>query len=146
MELTNIKGPFLVAKDSLEMPIVGFNVIEEITRQSVGGVSGSGDESVVDVLTASLTGVERGKVEVLSNFIKKETATVLSTVKSRKQDTVIPQGQSVLVSCRAAVGPVGSIPVSFELDPGICSDVSFVKLVIEPNSLLLEDPRSETSS
>ena len=44
------------------MPIVGFNVIMEITRQSVGGVSGSGEESVVGVLTAILTGVERGKV------------------------------------------------------------------------------------
>ena len=77
---------------------------------------------------------------MLSNFIKTETATVLSTVKSTKQDTVISQGQSVLVSCRAAVGPVGRIPVLFELD------VSFVKLVIKPNSLLLEDPRSETSS
>ena len=88
----NIKVPFIVAKDSLEMPVVGFNVIMEITRQSVGGVSGSGEESVVDVLTAILTGVERGKVEALFNFIKTETTTELSTVKSRKQDTVIPHG------------------------------------------------------
>jgi len=43
----------------------------------------------------------------------------LATEKSRKQDTVIPQGQSVIVSCRAAVGPVGKIPVLFELDPNL---------------------------
>ena len=41
---------------------------------------------------------------------------MLSTVKSRKQDSVIPQGQSVVVSCRATVGPVGKIPVLFEFD------------------------------
>jgi len=41
----------------------------------------------------------------------------LAAVKSRKQDTVIPRGQSIVVSCRAAVGPVSKIPVLFELDP-----------------------------
>ena len=41
---------------------------------------------------------------------------MLSTVKSRKQDTLIPQGQSVVVLCRATVGPVGKIPVLFEFD------------------------------
>ena len=41
----------------------------------------------------------------------------MATVKARKQDTVIPRGQSVIVSCRAAVGPVSKIPVLFELDP-----------------------------
>ena len=39
----------------------------------------------------------------------------MATVKSRKQDTVIPKGQSV-VSCRAALEPVSTIPVLFELD------------------------------
>ena len=33
-ERNDFKVPFLVAKDSLAMPIVGFNVIEEITRNS----------------------------------------------------------------------------------------------------------------
>ena len=34
-----------------------------------------------------------------------------------KQDIVIPRGQSVIVLCRAAVGPVSKIPVLFERDP-----------------------------
>ena len=41
----------------------------------------------------------------------------LATVKSRKQDIVIPRGRSIIVSCRATVGPVTKIPVLFELDP-----------------------------
>ena len=72
----------------------------------------------MDVLTSSLTGDGRGKVEVLLvQFITTELVKELATVKSRKQYTVIPRGESVMVSCRAAVGPVSKIPVLFELDP-----------------------------
>ncbi|KAL9967535.1 hypothetical protein ACROYT_G025782 [Oculina patagonica] len=72
---------------------------------------------MVDVLSSSLTAVEQDKVETLVQLIKSEPAKELSTGKSRKQDTVIPRGQSVIVSCRAEVGPVRKIPVLFELDP-----------------------------
>ena len=34
-----VKAPFLVAKDSLDMPIFGFNVIEEITKYFEGDAS-----------------------------------------------------------------------------------------------------------
>jgi len=107
----------LIAKDSLDMVIVVFNVIEEITKLFESGSSARVNGLLVDVLTSSLTGVKRGKVETLVQFITSEPAKGLATVKSRKQDTVIPQGQSVTVSCRAAVGPVSKILVLFELDP-----------------------------
>ena len=112
-----VKVPFLIAKDSLDMPIVAFNVIEEITKLFESGSSARVNELLVDVLTSSLTGVERGKVEALVQFITPEPAKQLATVKSSKQDTVIPRGQSVIVSCRAAVGPVSKILVLFALDP-----------------------------
>ena len=113
----SLQVPFLVAKDSIDMPIVGFNVIEEITKQSVGCAPAGVGESVVDALSSSLTGVEKEKVEALVDLIKTESAEDWCSIKFRKQDTLIPQGQSVLVSCRAAIGPVGKIPVLFELDP-----------------------------
>ena len=53
----------------------------------------------------------------LVQFITSEPAKELTTVKSRKQDIVIPRGQLVIVSFRAAVGPVNKILVLFELDP-----------------------------
>ena len=112
-----VKVPFLVAKDSLDMPIVGFNVIEEFTKHFEGDASAGVHGSLVDVLTSSLTGADRVNVEALVQLIKAEPVKELATVKSRKQDTVIPRGQSVVVSCRAAVGPVSKIPVLFELDP-----------------------------
>ena len=70
----------------------------------------------MNVLTSSLTGADQEKVKALVQLIKSEPVKELATVKSRKQDTVIPRGQSVIVSCRAAVGPVSRIPVLFELD------------------------------
>ena len=111
-----VKVPFLVAKDSLDMPIVGFNVIEEITKYFEGDASAGVHGSLVNVLTSSLTGADQEKVEALVQLIKSEPVKELATVKSRKQDTVIPRGQSVVVSCRAAVCPVSRIPVLFELD------------------------------
>ena len=99
------------------MPIVGFNVIEEITKQPVDCASAGVGESVVDALSSSLTGVEREKVDALVDLIETESAQELCSIKSRKQDTLIPKGQSVIVSCRAATGPVGKVPLLFELDP-----------------------------
>ena len=56
-------------------------------------------------------------MEALVQFITCEPAKELATVKSRKQGTVIPRGQSVIASCRAAVAPVSKTPVLFEIDP-----------------------------
>ena len=109
--------PFLIAKDFLDMPIVGLNVIEEITEHSDRGSSARVIGSLVDMLTSSLTGSERRKVEALVQFMTSEPATEVAPVKPREQDIVIPRGQSVIVSCRAAVDPVSKIPVLFELDP-----------------------------
>ena len=49
--------------------------------------------------------------------LRQESAQELCSIKSRKQDTLIPKGQSVILSCRTATGPVGKVPVLFELDP-----------------------------
>ena len=69
-----------------------------------------------NVLAQVLLVLKKERVEALVNLIKTKSAEQLYTDKSRKQDTLIPQGQAVLVSCRAAIGPVGKVPV-FELDP-----------------------------
>ena len=87
--------PFLIAKDFLDMPIVGFNVIKEITkhfdRGSLARVNGS-----LDVLTSSLTGFEQRKVEALVQFITSEPAKELAAVKSRKQDIVFHEDSRLL--------------------------------------------------
>ena len=92
------------------MPIAGFNVIEDITKRPVDCVSAGVEESVMDALSSSLTGVEKEKVEALINLIKTESAQELCSIKFRKQDTLIPKGQSVIFfmsrsNCSSWQGP-----------------------------------------
>ena len=54
------------------MPVVGVNVIEEITKHFDRVSSARVNRSLVAVLTSSLTGVERRKVEALIQFITSE--------------------------------------------------------------------------
>ena len=117
------------------MPIVEFNVIGEITRNSVSGTPVGAEESVVDMLNSSLLKIKRKKVKALVWLIKTKHLTTQSAVKSRKQDTVIPQGQSVVISCRATVGPIGKIPVLFEFD----ADPSALVLKFRRHNLRLLD-------
>ena len=49
-----LKIPFLVSKVALDLPIVGYNVIEEITRRSAVKVNQDEQTSFVDVLCCSL--------------------------------------------------------------------------------------------
>ena len=76
---------FLIARDFLDMPIVGFNVIKEITKHFDRGSSARVNGSLVALLTSSLTFVDRRHVEV---FV--QPAKELATVKSRNQNMVIP--------------------------------------------------------
>ena len=73
-----------------------------MTKQPLGCQPAVVEESAVNALSSSLTGVGKEKVEALVNFIKAESPEELCTIKSRKQDTLISQGQAVLDSCRAA--------------------------------------------
>ena len=92
-----VNVPFLVAKNYLDMPIVRFNVIEEITKYFEGDASAGVNGSLVDVLTSSLTVADRKRVEAVVQLIKSEPVEELAAVKSKKQDTVIPRGQSIVV-------------------------------------------------
>ena len=49
-----VKVPFLIAKDSLDMPIVGFNVTEEITKHFESGSSARINGLLLDVLQVCL--------------------------------------------------------------------------------------------
>lgn len=49
-----IKVPFLVSRDALDLPIIGYNVIEEITRNSASGISTDQQPLYLDGLTSSL--------------------------------------------------------------------------------------------
>ena len=81
------------------MSIVEFNVIEEITKHFDRGSSARVKGLLVDVLTSSLTGVERGKVEAVVQFITSEPTKELASVKPRKQEIVNPVCYCFMLYC-----------------------------------------------
>ena len=101
-----LKIPFLVSKVVLDLPVVGYNVIEEITRKSVVKVNQDKQTSFVDVLCCSLMDIERAEVEALVAFLQSERTYDLCNIKTTKRDIVIQPGQSVKVVCHVDVGPL----------------------------------------
>ncbi len=113
-----MKVPFLVCKDVLELPVVGYNVIEEITRKSSATSKSHGQPPFLDVLFCSLRNIDRCKVEALVTIIQSEKSNELCNVKTTKRDIIILPGQSTKVPCHVNVGPLeGPIPVLFEPNP-----------------------------
>ncbi|CAB4004265.1 Retrovirus-related Pol poly from transposon, partial [Paramuricea clavata] len=100
-----------VSKVVLDLPVVGYNVIEEITRKSAVKVNQDKHTSFVDVLCCSLMDIERAEVEALVAFLQSD----LCNVKTTKRDIVIQPGQSLKVVCHVDVGPLEMrVPVLFE--------------------------------
>ena len=113
-----LKVPLLVCKDALDLPVVGYNVIEEITKKSAALMKNDGQPPFLDILFCSLGNIERCKVEALVTIIQNTKSNELCNVKTTKRDIIISPGQSIKVSCHVNVGPLdGPIPVLFEPNP-----------------------------
>ena len=109
-----VNVPFLVSKDRIDSPIIGYNVIEEISRNAASSSTGDEQAPLLDVLSASLSSVDRDNIEALVKFVNTEKSEELSTVKTSKRDISIPAGQWVQVACHVNVGPVERrVPVLF---------------------------------
>ena len=91
-----VKVPFLVSNNALDLPIIGYNIIERITQNLSGDTE---QPRFLVVLSSSLVGVDRDNVEALVDFIKAEKPSNLSMLKTTKKDVVIPPNQSVRISC-----------------------------------------------
>ena len=109
--------PLLVTVDRLEMPILGYNGIEELVKMdSQEGESPSGFGILSSLKAAFVDGGE-SQLEALINLIQASDDDYLCGVRTPNRDTVIPRGQAVKVSCRANTSPVlTNLPVLFEPD------------------------------
>ena len=109
--------PFLVTVGHLEMPILGYNAIEELVKMdSQDGESPSGFGILGSLKAAFVNGGE-SQLEALINLIQTPDDDYLCCIRTPKRDTVIPHGQAVKVLCRANTGPVlTKVPVLFEPD------------------------------
>ena len=107
----DLKVPFLVREQCLDSPLIGFNVIEEIIKDS------NGDAALSQVITSSFTGLDTQTASEFVNFIESLNQEEICRIKTTKRDTTIPPKQSLRVTCRANTGPVGRpAPVLFEPD------------------------------
>lgn len=104
--------PFLVTKQRLDLPIIGYNVIEMIIKSAVdNGQSGSLLKGIQNFLPHNNTDSIVELIDVIAN----NEPDVFCSVKSIKKDIVIAPAQTVSVPCRSNTGPIHRpTPVIFE--------------------------------
>ena len=109
--------PFLVSKDALDYPIVGYNVIEEIVKTPVSDSPNNHEETLVNALSTSLPNAMQENVKSLIGLIRTNISSELCRVKATKKDVVIPKNETMVVSCSVSTGPTEPrLPVLFEPD------------------------------
>ena len=102
-----ISVPFLVTREELSIPIIGYNVIELIVKNN----------ELEQVLPAVTKSFAKTDANALINFIRSGAIESLCDVRTSKRDVTIPKGRSINVPCRANTGPVQrNSPVLFEPD------------------------------
>lgn len=110
----NISIPFLVSTLSLEMPIIGYNVIEEIVKSSPANM----ENTLMSALSASFDKDISPNVPQLVNFLQSTRQQELCDLRTIKKAVVIPKSSSVKVTCRANTTYVDDrTPALFEPDP-----------------------------
>ena len=101
-----IQVPLLVTSDSLDYPIIGYDVIDEFVTQQC---------DCNDPMVQSFKNAQSENVHALINFIQIPKQTDLCDVKTRKRDMTIPKKQSMKISCRVNTGPLEQkVSVLFE--------------------------------
>ena len=99
--------PFLVTKDSMEMPLIGYNVIAELSIQP--------EFSAFDSQT--FPGLTTVSISTVTSILQKSRDEDLCIVKTNKKDHVIPAEQSKILPLQARIGPIQQCtPVLFEPD------------------------------
>ena len=107
--------PILVARDELEYPIIGYNVIEEVIRNK-GQEEGQG--AVVDIMSSAFVDVNVESVGALVEFVQGPEEESLCWLRSGKNNVLVPAGQTVVVPCHVTCGPLERrTPVLFQPTP-----------------------------
>ncbi len=91
----SINVPFLVSKMSIERPLLGFNVIEELIQRQ--------PEQLMQTLTALLAGaidVPNEKAQTLIEVIRTTEEVECGHLKVSQRRVIIPAGQVAWVQCR----------------------------------------------
>ena len=110
---TEIRVPFLVTKENIEQPIIGFNVIELMVRNT----ESKEDDVLLGRMSRSFKMSKSGDMQALISLIRTTNSDELCLVKSTKKPHIVPAGETVHLPCRANTGPIHrKTPVIFEPD------------------------------
>ena len=131
--------PFLVREEEVNMPVIGYNVIEEIVKGEIP----MNKPNIVNMFETLLCDVSKKKVESLVNLIQKKVSCIepesIGDVKVGNKDIVIPKGRNMKMRCISHCGPVNEdIPVIFKSNLNLESG-----LVVGEGVMLIE--RGKTS-
>ena len=109
-----IRVPFLVTKEDIKQPIIGFNVIELMVKNTEGEVDG--DKVLERMMKSFHQSIDRD-IQALIGIIRATNSDDLCLVISTKKSHIDPAGQTVPLPCRANTGPVHrKTPIIFEPD------------------------------
>ena len=105
--------PFLVSKQKLDYPFIGYYIIGELCSRT----DKTGEQLMIESSTLSLSGTTASNVDALVNFVQSTKDGTLCNVKSIKRDVTIKPKEVVTLLCRANPGPVGKkVSALFQLD------------------------------
>ena len=97
-EAETLAVPFLIAKESLYLPLIGYNIIEHF-------INLDSKYATADSLNATFPNADHNKLSTLINFVQTNSIdTDLCSVKTNKHDSVIPRESSAIISCRVNHG------------------------------------------
>ena len=110
---TEIRVPFLVTKENIEQPIIGFNVIELMVRNT----ESKEDDVLLGRMSRSFKMSKSGDMQALISLIRTTNSDELCLVKSTKKPHIVLAGETVHLPCRTNTGPIHrKTPVIFEPD------------------------------
>lgn len=111
---TPLTVPLLVARDDLEYPIIGYNVIEAVIKgpDEMGEES---TESLREIMSSAFSEVKQESITALVDLVKSAGVERLCVLRSGKDNLTVPREQTVAVACRVDCGPLEErTPVLFE--------------------------------
>ena len=116
-QYTTLSVPFFVTSEKIAEPIIGFNVIPEISKNPEE--YGMQEEDLALELKKSMEGVQN--MDTFVNLIQTQTTVDLCNIKTAKRGIKLPAGKNGTLKCYANTGPIDSRrPVIFEPDPQQC--------------------------
>ena len=114
MNLNNaLEVPMLVTEFSLDQPIIGYNVIEEMVKNN----NALDEQNLLLLLSESFPGTSSSNLNAFVNFIQIKSVDEICVVKNGNRNINVPSGHTVEVPCRVNTGLIDEkTPVMFEPD------------------------------